>query len=229
MIVIGVSAQNAEKRKKLKKIKQNDEARKQKVMELTKKFSLDNPKITDKLFKWGTAGNLRYAITFNKEDRELCYIDNKEQRYSFSPTEILKCELRTTSRTISNGLTHKKGITKRAIIGGVIAGGAGAVVGGLSGKENHTTKTRNILTYYLDIYTDNPMLPILTLTGWEDSLRKWYSYLLMLQSNEKESKNPKNDNNSSASELFKLKEMLDSNLITREEFLVEKGKIVKNG
>ena len=157
---------------------------------------------------------------------KLILIDNQERLFALNKGEIIKCELRTKSKTISIGQTTKKGAIPRAVIGGALAGGAGAIVGGMTSKEKHKTTTREYSSYFLDFYTSNPDVPFVTLTGWETELRKWYGYILSLIENDK--KESKVGMISVADELIKLKELLNSEVITQAEFDNEKNRLLKS-
>lgn len=78
------------------------------------------------------------AIDDNSQQIAIREAVGEIRKYTYSA--ILSCEVLEDGET-----TYKKSSTVgRAIVGGVIAGGAGAIIGGLSGKENKTKKL-NIL------------------------------------------------------------------------------------
>ncbi len=164
------------------------------------------------------------ATAYDKIDMRLIVINQEERLFRFDKGDILKCELRTNSKTISKGETTKKGAIPRAVVGGVIAGGAGAIVGGMSTKEKHSTTTRTVSLYYIDFYTSNPDLPFVTLTGWENDIKKWYGFILSFIEIEKN--DPNLEIGSIADEIMKLKELLDSEVITQIEFDNEKKKML---
>lgn len=64
--------------------------------------------------------------------------------------EILEDSLSTTS-------TSRAGVAGRALLGGLIAGGVGAIVGGLSAKQVHRQSVQKI---ELQIVVNDPMYPI---------------------------------------------------------------------
>lgn len=72
--------------------------------------------------------------------------------------DIIKCEM---TQDAPNYMTEKQETVSRAIVGGMIAGGAGAVIGAASAKEKVTAMPGY---YHVTIYTRNLDHPQITLT-----------------------------------------------------------------
>jgi len=226
-VIISIKKNKSDKRKKEEQLVTRNKI----TLEITNIFSTNMVNIEDTLLIWSSFGNhLNLAIAYDKINKSICLADHNKQIVTINSNEILKCELRTNSTNINKGEIKKTGVIPRAIVGGVIAGEIGAVVGGLSTKENITTTTESIVSlYYIDIYTSNSSMSFFTLSHRSGVLmKKWYGYILhLLNNNEVDLLKVNSSNlNSSADELIKLKGLLDSNIINQEEFDNEKRKIL---
>lgn len=73
--------------------------------------------------------------------------------------DIIDCEI---SQSQPRYETAKKGVVSRAVVGGIIAGGAGAVIGAATAKESVTVIPGY---YYITIYTRNIDHPQITLSS----------------------------------------------------------------
>lgn len=168
--------------------------------------------------------------------------------------DILSCEViedgdtvykKTTSRTVG-----------RAIVGGALAGGAGAIIGGLSGKEKEqksvsklelkilfrnnekqsfrlkffdawdfTDKTKKSVKLSDSVFGSTVKQKITQLNNWKDTLN------IIIDSVDKE-KGVKNDTSqksfsSPADDIEKLHDLKVKGIITEEEFLEQKKKILQ--
>lgn len=87
------------------------------------------------------------------------------QKYPYS--DILGCEV------VEDGETtyRKSGALGRAVVGGIIAGGAGAIIGGVTakGQENKEVKTVDFKLLLRD--TNNPSFRIRFFDAWEETAR----------------------------------------------------------
>lgn len=216
-------AEEAKKREKRKKERWS--ARMTKKEEIMSKVNSELKLLTDSMFVWDKVSKFIMALAFDEKNLRLVVVNKSEQIFTFSKGDILKCELRENSKTLSFGETTKKNSIPRAIVGGVVAGGSGAIVGGMSTKENHKTTTRTISTYYIDFYTKNSKLPYVTISGLEEQLRKWYSFIMLFV--DIDQKKSVKEEYSVADEILKLKELLDNQIITDSEFNAEKRKVLK--
>lgn len=85
------------------------------------------------------------VISIDKGREKIVYIDDKGSsliKKEFSFADIISCELIKDGQTI-----YKKSATRTiggAIVGGVISGGVGAIIGGLSGSSKEKEKVNSI-------------------------------------------------------------------------------------
>lgn len=106
----------------------------------------------------------------------------------------------------------------RGAVGGALLGPVGALAGGLSGKNKNTDKTTFLITYD-DGYT-------MTQTVQNNGVQ-FNMYMKLVNENKKKENyaNLEDNINDKYEKAKKLKELLDSNLITQEEFEKERQKI----
>lgn len=221
VILLMYASKEAKQRKE--RMQERWSLRIQKKEEVTLKLNSKIKRLTETIFVWNKVSNFILAIAFDEINMKLAIVNKEGNVFLLGKGDITKCELRTKTKTISKGETTKKGSIPRAIVGGVVAGGAGAIVGGISTKENHKTTTQSISSYFIDFYTNCPELPYVIVSGIEEDLRKWYGYILLFITPEKEKTIKKY---SVADEILKFKELLDNGLITLEEFTTEKEKLL---
>lgn len=140
-----------------------------------------------------------------------------------------------------------------ALVGGLVLGGVGAIIGGLSGKKTHTDKINSIDLKIIINDTNSPMIVFnffksLNTEGIEKSTtaykqyiikaREWNSLLAVLikKADEDDNKNSMNleaDINNSksvsiADEIMKLKILNDDGIISDDEFSVQKNNILNH-
>ncbi|MCY6958872.1 SHOCT domain-containing protein [Clostridium brassicae] len=145
--------------------------------------------------------------------------------------DILEFEL------LEDGESITKGGLGRAVAGGVLLGGVGAVVGGVTGKKK-TKSIINSLRIKITVnYTSNPAIYvelIKTKTKSNSTLYKIaysqaqeiLSMLSVITKNEKVKLHKQEDTISVADEIRKLSKLVEDGLLTQEEFANEKNKIL---
>jgi len=168
------------------------------------------------------------------------------KRDEFEISNIINIEFIEDSVIVNSGSRSISG----AIVGGVIAGGVGAIIGGLGG-ENESKK--NISSIKLKIYFNDTQRPVLTMTFYDGpKLEKYgptykkchemaescYGVIRALKhSNDKITVNQyaqvpgesfHDIQLSVGDELAKLYQLLEKGVITESEFLEIKGKIISN-
>ena len=181
-------------------------------------------------------GKFVSAVAFDKSNMKICFANEVNEMKIYSFNDIMESEI------IVDGFTLVKSSTTstigRAVVGGVLTGGVGAIIGGVTGKKSH-----NELVKYIDLKicindSSNPFYKIRFLDaeckkgdfiyneGYEKA-EKWHGIVstFIKQSDMKE--NQKESISSNVNDLLKLKELLDSDLITREEFDEQKIKLLK--
>ena len=144
--------------------------------------------------------------------------------------DILEYEL------LEDGDTVTKGGLGRAIVGGALIGGVGAIVGGVTGKRTSkkvvsilsikiTTKDMNKPVVYIDLISKRTKSNSLAYHNAYLNAQKILSILAIITS--EDSKVQQNTSNLSfTDEILKLKDLLDKNIITEEEFIKGKEKIL---
>lgn len=195
-----------------------------------------NFKVNDEIIQTSN-GNVSLLVAYDNSKKQLCIVqDNGKEVFLFNSNQILKCELRaktgSKTETIAIGETKRKGSISRAIVGGALAGGTGAIVGGISAKQqnevNSTSMTTSYSEFFLDIYTNNANLPCLTIAKESQrTLQKWYGYILTIFQLNHDVNNIDN-RKSIADEISKLKQLLDEGILTICEFEKEKQKLLNN-
>lgn len=139
---------------------------------------------------------------------------------------------------LEDGDSVTKGGLGRAVVGGALLGGVGAIVGSVTGKKK-TKSVINSLKIKITINdTSNPVIYINLITTKVKSNSSLYkmaysqaqTILSMLsiitKSDENTAKEENKDTLSVADEVIKLKKLKDEGILTEEEFNIQKGKIL---
>lgn len=125
----------------------------------------ENKKVIDEIYKkYGLSDNnvsLKYRsweFVFDYGNERFWFANYNNGYWMFQPfSNIIGCEIRIKGTT-SKATT--KGGLKNAVIGGVLFGGVGAIVGGITAKRKTETNIENssmeLLIYFNS--TDNPLL-----------------------------------------------------------------------
>lgn len=127
-------------------------------------------------------GNWRDLYDFGKhifvfEKSQVVIIKSKEYKFS----DILSCSLvddvtnETITTTTGKSKTATGSMLGRAVVGGVLTGGLGAVAGAATAKRNITedasSKTTTVHDYFIYINTNNFQEPVISLRIGNDSGR----------------------------------------------------------
>ena len=163
---------------------------------------------------------------------------------TYNYNDILECEI--IEDDVS---TYKKSTTRTvggAILGGVLLGGAGAIVGGLSGKQKKDKKYRKIQLKLTLKDTSNPnlFLPFYESHNKEGididdptygqylknsikDINEWKDIIAIIIDKVDNDYNLNDTNNSMSDELLKLNELKEKGILTEEEFNEQKKKLLK--
>ena len=179
-------------------------------------------------------------LALDEESKRICVVSDDGTRKIYLYKDLLQVEIvedgvsvTTTSRTSQLG---------GALVGGMLAGGVGAVIGGLSGK----TKTeREINSIELKLVVNDTNQPVYSFVFYKkkkfeefqatqkakNEVNFWHSLISVLikRADEEDitsNESNKNDYNSVADELLKLSELLKQGIITKEEFEKQKTKLL---
>lgn len=189
---------------------------------------------------------------FSKTDgvRDIFEIDNEHRlwklpTFPFSEAlpgifQVFPYEAITGFDLLQNGVAITKGGLGRAIVGGLLFGGVGAIVGGVTGTK---TTNQRITEYRIRITLNHPtikerMIYILPKGGtvkatasaflkYTDEAKK---ILTILDSIVNESKPASNEQpalqTSAADEIMKFKQLMDNGIISTEEFEAKKKQLL---
>ncbi len=112
------------------------------------------------------------GIRLDTSNKNICLIINKYKMKSFSLnpsvefetkiipySKILSSKIIEDGETITNATTKTTSMAGRALVGGLLFGGVGAIIGGVTAKG--TSKTRNtIKKLEIEIILDDPSYPV---------------------------------------------------------------------
>ena len=178
------------------------------------------------------------SLGFDNKRKKICLLDKMHMPSIFDYNKILQCEVLIDGETVLKSSTS--GTIGRTLLGGILGGGIGAIIGGTTGSKTQKETISSIDLKIIVNDTANPVhrINFLNLKTKKGSLiykpayssaEHWHGIIsgLIRQGNDEESsKNKSTDNLSIADELKKLKELLDSGVITNEEFAKQKSKLL---
>lgn len=133
--------------------------------------------------------------------------------------------------------TNNKDMAKRAVVGSIVGGTAGAVIGATTAEKNIENEYNHYDYYTLEITFERKKTFTLSIFCPFDALesREIYSHLvnITLENNNKEKEESSKDNNTSTKysvteELIKLAELKDKGLLSDEEFNAAKNKLLNS-
>ena len=201
--------------------------------------SKEKEKITDELeisIDFDVTTNVDNKLYLDENKKKICIPCNNMIRPEmiFDYNDILKYEL------LEDGNSISKGGVGRAIIGGVLFGGVGAIVGGSTGHKSKQTCTRLQVKITLND-VDDPVKYIefidneirkdsLMYKSAYDSAQKVLSTLDVI-CNPNVSNGNSNDtlsSNSIPEQIKEYKELLDSGAITQEEYNKKKKQLLES-
>lgn len=155
---------------------------------------------------------------------------NKTMPKIYNYSDILDYELLEDGESIASG-----GLG-RALVGGVLFGGVGAIVGGVTGNKKSksicnslrikiTTNDINNPVVYADFLNTSTKKDSIIYKTWFDLAQKCLSTLQVITNGNQEEVKEK-PVESSADEILKFKNLLDQGIITQEEFEAKKKQLL---
>lgn len=195
------------------------------------------------------------AISIDDNNEKICLLVMKDyiiNRTIVSYKDILSSEIIEDNNSLVK--TARGSQVGGALLGGLLLGGAGAIIGGLSGKKHNISKVKNIDLVVIINNIHEPIFKINFLTTSEINHKKGYDkntseyknfanqaktwHAIMdviikksddIDKKEEMKKDTVNSSNnlSTSDEIRKLKTLKDDGLITDDEFISQKNKILK--
>lgn len=184
--------------------------------------------------------NYNVVLAIDESRNKLCIIDSSVR--VFSPNEILEVE--AIEDEIQVMKTSRGSQVAGAIVGGVLLGGVGAIIGGLSGQR--TTSSDKVKRVYIKLVVNDMERPYVTVDFLNEKLElsktnvkavkaiqdvnHWHSLISVLikRGDEKVDKSLRKEsfNSSAADELLKFSKLVELGLMTKEEFEKQKARLL---
>lgn len=177
------------------------------------------------------------SIGFDNQRKKICFLDKMHEAFIYDYNKILQCEVAIDGQTVLKQSTT--GTIGRSVLGGILGGGIGALIGGATGAK---TQNENISSIDLKIIINDTINPVFKINFLNlktkkgsmiykiaySNIEKWHGIVsgLIMQGNHEESNNKPSENLSVADELKKLKDLLDNGVLTPEEFVKQKSKLI---
>lgn len=187
------------------------------------------------------------SLAIDENSQKIGLIEGNKQK-TFSYRDILQSEIIEDGVQITT--TSRSSQIGGALIGSVLAGGVGAIIGGLSARQIASEEFKKIDLRIIVNDTQNPVF-VLNFMNQEDfpvkqaspiykeaieKANRWHYLISVLikkadqedqLTQEKERRSENNSSTSSvAEELLKLSTLVKEGMITQEEFNVQKAKIL---
>ena len=185
------------------------------------------------------------AIDDNK--KQIAIKEHEGTIVIYSYNDILSCEIVEDGETVY----QKSRTIGRSIVGGVIAGGAGAVIGGRSGKTKEKRGVKSLVLRIVFKSTNKPIVKLGFIDAQEetlktkrsidlsepyyaqlykealDSVKDWRdTFEIIIDSVNSEKEGASNSYFSVSDELIKLNDLKEKGILTADEFEQQKKKIL---
>lgn len=191
----------------------------------------------------GSDGSTGLAI--DEQRRKVCLIDHRQQTLAIrvcSYKDLLSCEVLEDGATLTK--TVRSTQIAGALMGGLAFGGAGAIIGGLSGKTRTSGKVKKVGLRLAVNDTQNPLHDVnfLNLETKKDGFlykqameqaRHWHALIeiLIKRADMEDKSNVKNGTpqiqwSSIADEIKKLADLHESGVLSTEEFKEQKARLI---
>jgi hypothetical protein len=100
-----------------------------------------------------------YAAGIDKDKRKIIICDENLRYSSYPFDKIIDIKVNVDGETVINSSTMKT--IGRSLVGGVLAGGAGAIIGGLSGSKIATNRVKLLELEFLFNDIENPSIKVI--------------------------------------------------------------------
>ncbi|HHU64252.1 MAG TPA: DUF4428 domain-containing protein [Clostridiales bacterium] len=192
-----------------------------------KEYWRENHKRFSSFIKTSELSSFMYPNeTITIDDNHMLFYIGKEKKLKKEPIvykyeEVDSYELEEVG---GKTVTKKKGGITRAIIGGAIAGPAGAIVGAATAKS----ETKRVGgTTILKVKIELPYgLKTLSFFNTSSKIKEFFDKCMNVNKTKNQSNDEQKQFFSVADELIKLKALLDSGVITSEEFEAKKKQLL---
>jgi hypothetical protein len=204
----------------------------------------------DKLIKFSSKPDI--ALIISSVEHKLQIRKNKRYSRIFNKSEILDYEIRVDNEVLITSKSQTNRGFGKAIVGGVLFGGVGAIAGAMAGNSNtNASQSQKEIHHYTfllkinDISTPSFVVELSSLQMAEEvatALAIFFQEFSSAKEKNNESQSikmveppvaEKEDNKKQTvtmdkfEEIKKYKELLDMGIISQEEFEVEKNRILK--
>jgi len=175
------------------------------------------------------------SIAFDHQRKKVCFIDAICKPWVYEYMKVIQSEIVVDGQTI----TKQSGTIGRSIVGGVLAGGAGAIIGGTTGSTISNEKINSILVKITINDTINPVFKIIFLNVPTEKRSPAYDISFstaerlhgiiagIIKQADLDMSKTSNKSLTISDELVKLKKLLDDGVLTGEEFNNQKKKLLE--
>lgn len=231
-IFIGLGLGSISYNKKLENKPENVKLKEEKINALQEKLSVCQIEKTFEIpFDW----TKNYYIGVSTKTKQIVFysliqrFSDEDNFKSISFEDIIGCELLEDNETI------QKGGVGRAVVGGILAGGVGAIVGATTRKTQgvvNSLKVKLVLNNILNPYFEINI--ITTQTSRNDEkyqtlymlAQEIYSTILSIEHSTNSEKAEQTAPTNNIDELRKYKQLFDEGIISKEEFEGKKKQIL---
>lgn len=212
------------------KNKELENKTKEEVLEKFENIRLEDEKNKELLSKFNATNKVSNFIEFDDNNKLWLQPNKKRAPKVHEYNEIIEYEI------IEDGKTITKSGLGRAVAGGILFGGVGAVVGGVTGKKNKAMINNISVKIVLNntensaIYIPLILAPTKSNSIIHNAAKQQAQQISSILARIIHENNSKRDTSSlsNADELIKLKQLLDNGVLNQEEFEIEKQKILNN-
>lgn len=176
------------------------------------------------------------SLSFDADRKKICLIDRNHLTHIYTYDQILQCEV-----DVDGDIVLKQSTTStigRSVLGGILSGGVGAVIGGVTSSKK---QKENINSIDLKITINDHSNPIFKINFLNtktkkgsilyrlsyDAVERWHGIVSgFIQKGNELQPSIQYTHISIADEISKLKDLLDKEVISPEDFEKQKSKLL---